>query len=63
MAISQPRRVAAVNLARRVAEEMNVELGTTVGYAIRYAVYPILHIDLMILLLTKPVSNTAPTVV
>ena len=33
---TQPRRVAAMSVARRVAEEMEVELGTTVGYAIRF---------------------------
>ena len=36
MAISQPRRVAAINLARRVSEEMDVNLGDKVGYTIRY---------------------------
>lgn len=33
---TQPRRVAAVSVAKRVAEEMNVELGGMVGYAIRF---------------------------
>ena len=33
---TQPRRVAAVSVAKRVAEEMNVEIGTSVGYAIRF---------------------------
>ena len=33
---TQPRRVAAVSVAKRVAEEMGVELGTTVGYSIRF---------------------------
>jgi pre-mRNA-splicing factor ATP-dependent RNA helicase DHX38/PRP16 len=33
---TQPRRVAAMSVAKRVAEEMNVELGTLVGYAIRF---------------------------
>jgi pre-mRNA-splicing factor ATP-dependent RNA helicase DHX38/PRP16 len=33
---TQPRRVAAMSVAKRVAEEMNVELGEEVGYAIRF---------------------------
>ncbi|KAM7222290.1 P-loop containing nucleoside triphosphate hydrolase protein [Rhypophila decipiens] len=33
---TQPRRVAAMSVAKRVAEEMEVKLGTTVGYAIRF---------------------------
>lgn len=34
--ITQPRRVAAVSVAQRVAEEMGVLLGKEVGYAIRF---------------------------
>lgn len=30
--VTQPRRIAAATIAKRVAEEMGVELGTTVGY-------------------------------
>ncbi|KAJ2724508.1 hypothetical protein GGI07_001939, partial [Coemansia sp. Benny D115] len=33
---TQPRRVAAMSVAKRVAEEMNVTLGAEVGYAIRF---------------------------
>lgn len=33
---TQPRRVAAVSVAKRVSEEMNVELGGEVGYSIRF---------------------------
>jgi len=33
---TQPRRVAAVSVAKRVAEEMGCELGDKVGYAIRF---------------------------
>ncbi|KAK3018442.1 hypothetical protein RJ639_004259 [Escallonia herrerae] len=33
---TQPRRVAAVSVAKRVSEEMETELGDTVGYAIRF---------------------------
>jgi pre-mRNA-splicing factor ATP-dependent RNA helicase DHX38/PRP16 len=33
---TQPRRVAAMSVAKRVADEMGVELGTKVGYAIRF---------------------------
>ncbi|EGS23320.1 pre-mRNA splicing factor ATP-dependent RNA helicase prp16-like protein [Thermochaetoides thermophila DSM 1495] len=33
---TQPRRVAAMSVAKRVAEEMEVKLGTLVGYAIRF---------------------------
>jgi ATP-dependent RNA helicase DHR2 len=36
IAITQPRRVAAVNLARRVAAEMGVRLGEEVGYSVRF---------------------------
>jgi HrpA-like RNA helicase len=37
IAITQPRRVAAMTVAKRVAEEMKTELGTgTVGYAVRF---------------------------
>ena len=37
IAVTQPRRVAAVSVARRVASEMGVTLGATVGYAVRFA--------------------------
>lgn len=33
---TQPRRVAAMSVAKRVSEEMKVKLGTLVGYAIRF---------------------------
>lgn len=33
---TQPRRVAACSVARRVADEMGVELGDLVGYSIRF---------------------------
>ncbi|KAG7647760.1 Helicase C-terminal [Arabidopsis thaliana x Arabidopsis arenosa] len=36
IAITQPRRVAAVSVARRVAQELDVPLGEDVGYAIRF---------------------------
>ncbi|KAF1824940.1 uncharacterized protein K489DRAFT_377472 [Dissoconium aciculare CBS 342.82] len=41
IAITQPRRVAAINLARRVAEEMGSPLGSAspaskVGYSVRF---------------------------
>ncbi|CAH8349750.1 unnamed protein product [Eruca vesicaria subsp. sativa] len=36
IAITQPRRVAAVSVARRVAQELDVNLGDDVGYAIRF---------------------------
>mmetsp|Transcript_12823 Transcript_12823/g.27653 ORF Transcript_12823/g.27653 Transcript_12823/m.27653 type:complete len:720 (+) Transcript_12823:96-2255(+) len=36
VACTQPRRVAATSIATRVAEEMDVELGGTVGYTIRF---------------------------
>lgn len=34
--VTQPRRVAATSVAKRVAEEMGVRLGQEVGYAIRF---------------------------
>ena len=34
--ITQPRRVAAVTVAKRVAEECDVQLGQRVGYSIRF---------------------------
>ncbi|KAL4364375.1 hypothetical protein GQ457_04G008520 [Hibiscus cannabinus] len=36
VAVTQPRRVAAVSVSRRVAHELNVRLGEEVGYAIRF---------------------------
>lgn len=33
---TQPRRVAAMSVAARVATEMDVVLGETVGYSIRF---------------------------
>lgn len=34
--VTQPRRVAAISIANRVAKEMEVELGTMVGYKVRF---------------------------
>ncbi|CAO3700631.1 unnamed protein product [Rhizopus stolonifer] len=36
VAITQPRRVAAVNLAKRVSEETMTRLGSKVGYTVRF---------------------------
>ncbi|KAF7416226.1 DEAH-box ATP-dependent RNA helicase prp43 [Pleurotus ostreatus] len=36
IACTQPRRVAAMSVAKRVAEEMDVQLGRQVGYSIRF---------------------------
>ena len=36
VACTQPRRVAAMSVAQRVAEEMDVGLGQQVGYNIRF---------------------------
>lgn len=36
IAVTQPRRVAAVSVARRVALELGVQIGEEVGYAIRF---------------------------
>ncbi|KAL6969298.1 RNA helicase [Sarracenia purpurea var. burkii] len=36
IAVTQPRRVAAVSVSRRVAQELGVRLGEEVGYAIRF---------------------------
>ncbi|PNW80770.1 hypothetical protein CHLRE_07g329150v5 [Chlamydomonas reinhardtii] len=36
IAVTQPRRVAAMTVARRVAEEMGTKIGQQVGYAIRF---------------------------
>ncbi|GMR41779.1 hypothetical protein PMAYCL1PPCAC_11974, partial [Pristionchus mayeri] len=36
VACTQPRRVAAMSVATRVAEEMDVQLGQEVGYSIRF---------------------------
>ena len=33
---TQPRRVAAMSVAKRVSEEMDCKLGEDVGYAIRF---------------------------
>ena len=34
--ITQPRRIAALSVAKRVAQEQQVEIGSTVGYSIRF---------------------------
>jgi pre-mRNA-splicing factor ATP-dependent RNA helicase DHX15/PRP43 len=36
VACTQPRRVAAMSVAKRVSEEMDVQLGEHVGYSIRF---------------------------
>jgi len=36
VACTQPRRVAAMSVAQRVSEEMDVCLGQEVGYSIRF---------------------------
>ncbi|EJT98247.1 P-loop containing nucleoside triphosphate hydrolase protein [Dacryopinax primogenitus] len=36
IACTQPRRVAAMSVAKRVADEMDVQLGKEVGYSIRF---------------------------
>ena len=36
VAITQPRRVAAVSLAKRVAKEMRADVGGLVGYRVRF---------------------------
>ena len=36
IACTQPRRVAAMSVAKRVAEEMDVKLGDHVGYSVRF---------------------------
>ncbi|XP_055333360.1 ATP-dependent RNA helicase DHX33-like [Paramacrobiotus metropolitanus] len=36
MAVTQPRRVAAVSVAARVAKEMQCDVGQLVGYAVRF---------------------------
>lgn len=36
IAVTQPRRIAAISVAERVSEEMGVELGDMVGYHVRF---------------------------
>ena len=36
IAVTQPRRVAAMSVAKRVSEELDVELGEEIGYTIRF---------------------------
>lgn len=36
IAVTQPRRVAAITIALRVAAEMNTEVGSVVGYSVRF---------------------------
>lgn len=33
--VTQPRRIAAISVAKRVADEMSVEIGTLVGYQVQ----------------------------
>ncbi len=46
---TQPRRIAARSVAGRIAQELNVELGTTVGYKVRFSdrISPDTYIKLM----------------
>ena len=34
--ITQPRRIAAISLSKRVSEEMNTKIGDLVGYSVRF---------------------------
>lgn len=34
--VTQPRKVAAISVAQRVAEEMKCSLGSEVGYQVRF---------------------------
>lgn len=34
--ISQPRRISAITLAERVAQEMHLQIGEEVGYNVRF---------------------------
>jgi ATP-dependent RNA helicase DHX8/PRP22 len=36
IAVTQPRRVAAISVAKRVAQEMNTAVGNLVGYCVRF---------------------------
>jgi hypothetical protein len=36
IAVTQPRKVAAISLARRLADELNMKFGEDVGYQVRY---------------------------
>lgn len=47
---TQPRRVAAVSVAKRVAEEFGCRLGEEVGYAIRCVVVHLLILSIFMLL-------------
>jgi ATP-dependent helicase HrpA len=37
IACTQPRRIAAITIARRIAEELNEKIGNSVGYKIRFS--------------------------
>ena len=41
---TQPRRVAAVSVAKRVADEMGVELGAEVGYSVCVCLFFLLFV-------------------
>lgn len=45
--VTQPRRIACVSLARRVAEERGEERGSEVGYAVRFANSASIHTRLV----------------
>jgi HrpA-like RNA helicase len=44
IAITQPRRVAAISLASRVSQEFGTELGQKVIYAVEYNLHIFLNI-------------------
>ncbi|HPP03872.1 MAG TPA: ATP-dependent RNA helicase [Spirochaetota bacterium] len=47
--VTQPRRIAAVSVSARIAEEMEVELGRLVGYKIRFEDHTSAHTKIKIM--------------
>ena len=61
IACTQPRRVAAITVAKRVADELGCRLGGAVGYAVRCAPPSPLALHFYLLTSTLPVLRSAPS--
>jgi HrpA-like RNA helicase len=55
--ITQPRRVGAVSVARRVAEEMGCRIGEEVGYTVRFEGLTFINSNVFIMIMTDCTSS------